>query len=86
MQLHRWRITPAFIVAIVALLFLGTYQSAYQLVQLEYGRAQGVTLWGPIAWIYYSLGFWPAVLVVPTFTLLVIAGLARKLRAVNEEQ
>jgi hypothetical protein len=60
--------------------------TAYQLVQLEYGGAQGVTLWDPIAWIYHSLGFWPAVLVVPTFTLLVIAGLARKLRAINEEQ
>ena len=59
--------------------------TAYQLVQLEYGGAQGVTVWTPIAWIYDSLGFWPAVLVVPTFTLLVIAGLARKLRAIKEE-
>jgi TRAP-type C4-dicarboxylate transport system permease small subunit len=59
---------------------------AYDLVQLEYGWAQSVTQWKPIADIYGSFGFWPAVSVVPGVGLLLIPSLARKLRALKEQQ
>jgi hypothetical protein len=56
---------------------------AYQLMQLESGAAQSVRVWGPVALFYESLGIWPAVLCVPVLGLLILLGLARKLRSIG---
>jgi hypothetical protein len=65
---------------------LGTAFMTYQLTQLEFGSAQRVTVWAPVAIAYSLLGFWPAVLLVPALGLGIIAILARKLRAIREGQ
>jgi hypothetical protein len=64
-----------------AVIIVGTGFTAYQLVQLEYGWAERVTVWGPIAGLYRFLGFWPAVLFVPAIGLLGLIEMTRKLRA-----
>ena len=60
-----------------------TGMTAYELVQLEYGGADRVTVLAPLAELYDALGFWPAVLCFPALGLLGITAMARKLRAVN---
>jgi hypothetical protein len=62
---------------------VGSGFTLYQLVQLELGWAQRVTVWAPIALLYDFLGFWPAVLLVPALGLLGIIGMASKLRAIK---
>jgi hypothetical protein len=57
---------------------------AYELAQVEYGSARSVSVWAPVAFVYNALGFWPAVLFVPTVGLLLILALAWKLRTVRE--
>lgn len=56
----------------------------YQLAQMEFGWAERVTVWGPVALLYRLFGFWPAVLFVPGLGLLAIMGLVRKLRTIRE--
>jgi len=57
---------------------------AYELAQVEYGSAQSVRVWAPVAFLYNNFGFWPAVLAVPVLGLLVIMALAWKLRTIRE--
>jgi hypothetical protein len=64
-----------------AAIIVGTGFTIYQLVQLEYGWAERVTVWGPIADLYRFLGFWPAVLFVPALGFLGLIEMVRKLRA-----
>jgi hypothetical protein len=59
---------------------------AYQLVQVEFGSAQRVSVWAPVAMMYDFFGFWPAVLLVPALGVLILFSLARKLRALKESQ
>jgi hypothetical protein len=66
-----------------AAIIVCTGMTAYELVQLEYGGAERVTVWAPVAGLYNALGFWPAVLFFPALGLLGITPMARKLRAVN---
>src|SRR5262245_51134587 len=56
----------------------------YEIAQVEYGWAQSVRVWAPVAFLYNNLGFWPAVVVVPAAGLLLIMGLAWKLRTIRE--
>jgi hypothetical protein len=63
---------------------LGTAFMVYQLAQVEFGTARSVTVWAPVAMMYEFFGFWPAVLFVPALGLLLIAVMARKLRAIKE--
>jgi hypothetical protein len=66
-----------------AVIIVGSGFILYQLVRLEFGWAQRVTVWAPIALLYDFLGFWPAVLFVPALGLLGIIGMASKLRAIK---
>ena len=65
-----------------AILLLGGF-TLYQLLQLEYGWAQRVNVWGPIAPLYDFLGFWPAVLFIPAIGVLGLTAMARKLRTIK---
>ena len=56
----------------------------YELAQVEYGLAQSVRVWAPVAFLYNNFGFWPAVLFVPVAGLLLIMSLAWKLRTIRE--
>jgi len=56
----------------------------YELVRLEYGWADRVSVWAPVAFVYNTFGFWPAVLFVPAAGLLLIMFLATKLRSIRE--
>ena len=56
----------------------------YELVRLEYGWADRVSVWAPVAFVYNTFGFWPAVLFIPTAGLLLILFLATKLRSIKE--
>jgi hypothetical protein len=67
----------------VATVLFGAYVT-HQVTQMEYGLAQRVRLWRPIADLYNSLGFWPAVMCVPVFGLLIAVALAWKLRSIRE--
>lgn len=71
---------------IAVITVLGTAFMVYQLVQVEFGAARSVTVWGPVAMMYELFGFWPAVLLVPALGLLLIAVMAWKLRAIKESQ
>lgn len=66
-----------------AAMIVAAGMTAYELVQLEYGGAERVTVWGPVAVLYNALGFWPAVLFFPALGLFGITTMARKLRTVN---
>jgi hypothetical protein len=66
-----------------AAVVVGTAFTVYQLVQVEYGWSERVTVWGPIAGLYRLLGFWPAVLFIPALGLVGLAEMARKLRAIR---
>jgi len=68
------------------ILTFGSALMAYQLMQLEFGSAQSVTVWGPVAHMYQAFGFWPAVLFVPALGVLIFFSLARKLRSIKESQ
>jgi len=70
------------LIAVVTILF-GGYM-AYQIMQVEYGWAQHVRVWEPVADVYKFLGFWPAVLCVPVLGLLILLALAWKLRSIRE--
>jgi uncharacterized membrane protein YjdF len=61
---------------------LGAY-TAYQLMQLESGAAQSVLVRRPIADLYESFGFWPAVLFVPVLGLLFALACAWKLWSIR---
>jgi hypothetical protein len=56
----------------------------YELMRVEYGWARSVSVWAPVAFVYNSLGFWPAVLLIPALGLLLMMYLAWKLRAIRE--
>ncbi len=56
----------------------------YEIVRLEYGWADRVSVWAPVAFVYNTFGFWPAVLFIPTAGLLLILFLATKLRSIKE--
>jgi hypothetical protein len=71
---------------IAGITVLGSAFMVYQLVQVEFGAAHSVTVWAPVAMMYELFGFWPAVLFVPALGLLLIAVMARKLRAIKESQ
>src|SRR5262245_1361814 len=58
----------------------------YQLAQLEFGMAQSVTVWAPVAMMYEFFGFWPAVLFVPVLGIVVVFSMGRKLQAIKEGQ
>ena len=64
-------------------IIIGTGITAYELVQVEYGGAERVRVWAPVAGLYNALGFWPAVLFLPALGLFGITAMARKLRGVN---
>jgi hypothetical protein len=55
----------------------------YDLIQLEYGSAERVSVWAPVASLYRLLGFWPAALFIPAIGLLGILAMARKLRTIR---
>jgi hypothetical protein len=57
---------------------------AYQLFQVEFGTAQSVRVWAPVALLYNSFGFWPAILCVPVLGVVILLVLARKLRSIRE--
>lgn len=59
---------------------------AYQLAQLEFGSADRVMVWSPIAAAYEFLGFWPAILLVPVLGCVILLALAWKLRAIKAGQ
>jgi hypothetical protein len=67
----------------VATVLLGGFM-AYQMMQVESGAAQSVRVWWPVALLYDSFGFWPAILCVPILGLLILLGLAWKLRSIRE--
>jgi hypothetical protein len=71
-------------VSIVSSLY-GAWE-AYNLMRLELGWADRVSLSRPVADMHAAFGFWPAVLLVPGFGFLIILSLARKLRALKEQQ
>src|SRR5262245_1919352 len=56
----------------------------YELMRVEYGWARSVSVWAPVAFVYNSLGFWPAVLLIPVLGLLLMMYLGWKLRAIRE--
>jgi hypothetical protein len=56
----------------------------YEIAQVEYGWEKSVRVWAPVALLYSNFGFWPAVLFVPAAGLLLIMGLAWKLRTIRE--
>ena len=55
----------------------------YELAQLEYGWAERVSVWAPVAFVYNTFGFWPAVLFIPAVGLLLVIYLAAKLRSIK---
>jgi len=55
-----------------------------EIPQVEYGWEKSVRVWAPVALLYNNFGFWPAVLFVPAAGLLLIIGLAWKLRTIRE--
>jgi hypothetical protein len=55
----------------------------YELVRLEYDWADRVSVWAPVAFVYNTFGFWPAVLFIPAAGLLLILFLATKLRSIK---
>src|SRR5215831_16253142 len=61
-----------------ALIIVCTGMTAYELVQVEYGGAEGATVWAPLAGLYNALGFWPAVLFFPALGLFGIATMVRE--------
>ena len=65
-----------------AILLLSGF-TLYQLLQLEYGSAQRVTVWGPIAPLYDFLGFWPAVLFAPAIGVIGVTAMVKKLRTIK---
>jgi hypothetical protein len=58
--------------------------AGYELMRLEYGWARSVSVWAPVAFVYNSLGFWPAVLLIPALGLALMMYLAWKLRSIRE--
>jgi hypothetical protein len=56
----------------------------YEIAQVEYGWVASARVWAPVALLYNNFGFWPAVLFVPVAGLLLILGLALKLRTIRE--
>jgi hypothetical protein len=56
----------------------------YELARLEYGWADRVSVWAPVAFVYNTFGFWPAVLLIPGAGLLLVLFLATKLRSIRE--
>jgi hypothetical protein len=56
----------------------------YELLRLEYGWVDRVSVWAPIAFVYNNWGFWPAVLLIPAVGLLLVMVLATKLRSIRE--
>src|SRR5262249_19779042 len=57
---------------------------AYDLVRLEGGSVGRVRVWAPVAIIYNTFGFWPAVLIIPAAGLLLVLVLVTKLRSIKE--
>jgi hypothetical protein len=57
---------------------------AYQLMQVESGAAQSVRVWRPVALLYESFGFWPAVLCVPVMGLLLLLAFVWKLWSIRQ--
>jgi len=57
---------------------------SYEIAQVEYGWVASASVWAPVALLYNNFGFWPAVLFVPAAGLLLILGLALKLRTIRE--
>src|SRR5262245_43513124 len=56
----------------------------YEIAQVEYGWVASARVWAPVALLYNNFGFGPAVLFVPAVGLLLILGLALKLRTITE--
>jgi hypothetical protein len=69
-------------IAIVTILFAGFM--AYQVMQVEYGWARSVRVWEPVANLYNSFGFWPAVLCVPVLGSLILLALGWKLHSIGK--
>jgi hypothetical protein len=55
---------------------------AYDLNQLESGSAPRVDLWAPVGFVYARLGYWPAVLMVPSLGVTLIVIMTVKLRQI----
>ena len=67
----------------VGTVLLGGFMAS-QMMQVEFGPAQSVRVWWPVALLYDSFGFWPAILCVPVLGLLILLALAWKLRSITE--
>lgn len=51
-----------------------------ELNDLESGRVQSVSIWGPVSFIYQQFGYWPAILFVPILGFISITVFIYKIR------
>ncbi len=58
--------------------------TAHSLLQLERGEARSVRVWAPLALLYNTLGFWPAVLFVPCLGVALVVGLVKRQQKLRE--
>jgi hypothetical protein len=58
--------------------------TAWTLWELETGRVERATVWGPAALVYRYAGFWPAVLTWPALGVLIVASGWAKMRKLEE--
>jgi hypothetical protein len=59
--------------------------TAWSLWTLEAGRAESASVWGPVALVYRYAGFWPAVLTLPVFGVLIVGSGWSKVRKLEAE-
>src|SRR5690242_10368358 len=57
--------------------------SGWALWTVESGQAESADVWGPVALVYRTLGFWPAVLTCPALGVLILVSGGRKLRTLE---
>jgi hypothetical protein len=56
---------------------------AFELYRLETGAVESVRLVVPVGFVYETLGFWPAVFVLPVLTVAGLAAMAVRLRRIR---
>jgi len=59
---------------------------AYELHRFESGTIDEIRLWVPVAAMYESLGYWPAVLVVPAIGVLGVLVFLNQLRSLPRQE
>jgi len=67
------------------LLFL-SFWIIYNLNKLESGEVASVSIWSPIATLYETIGYWPAVLIIPALGLFVVLGNVKKINEIKNGQ